>query len=168
MYACKDIVVYKNMICEVQAIGDLKFAELPQRCYYTLKPLKGKGIFYIPIDLADSLRSILNKDEAMKLIDSLPDVKTGPYLDSSQNKLKDYYKQMFNAHNCVSLAAIIKTAYEKDIQVQKKGRVLSQADTQSRKAAEDSLYQELSLALGIPIEQVPNFIESRIGKLLNA
>ena len=57
---------------------------------------------------------------------------------------------------------LIKTVYAKS---RRHGRRVSQVDQRYRKRAEELLNSELSVALGIPLKEVPAYINQRIGKL---
>ena len=56
---------------------------------------------------------------------------------------------------------LIKTVYAKS---RRHGRRVSQVDQRYRKRAEELLNSELSVALGIPLKEVPAYINQKIGK----
>ena len=66
------------------------------------------------------------------------------------------------SHDCEELVQLIKTVYAKS---RRHGRRVSQVDQRYRKRAEELLNSELSVALGIPLKEVPAYINQRIGKL---
>ena len=65
------------------------------------------------------------------------------------------------SHDCEELVQLIKTVYAKS---RRHGRRVSQVDQRYRKRAEELLNSELSVALGIPLKEVPAYINQKIGK----
>ena len=63
-----------------------------------------------------------------------------------------------HTYQCESLVKIIKGVYLKGKQAVARGKKLGKTDQQFMKRAEELLYEELSLALDIPKEQVKDHI----------
>ena len=85
MFSVNDHVVFGNHgICVIKAIGplDLSIAERG-RLYYTLEPLYAqKNTIYTPVDNEkSSLRRAITREEALELIDRIPQVETVWVLD---------------------------------------------------------------------------------------
>ena len=73
----------------------------------------------------------------------------------------EHYQEVLQSHDCEDLVQLIKTVYAKS---KRNGRRLSQVDQRYRKRAEELLHGELSVALGIPFNEVPAYISNVIGK----
>ena len=73
----------------------------------------------------------------------------------------EHYQEVLQSHDCGDLVQLIKTVYAKS---KRSGRRLSQVDQRYRKRAEELLNSELSVALGIPLKEVPAYINQKIGK----
>ena len=68
------------------------------------------------------------------------------------------YQESFHANDSAELARLLKTIHHKDSDARKAGRQPGKVDERFRKRAEELLYEELSLALDIPKEQVKDHI----------
>ena len=74
----------------------------------------------------------------------------------------EHYQAALQSHDCEELVQLIKTVYAKS---RRHGRRVSQVDQRYRKRAEELLNSELSVALGIPLKEVPAYINQKIGKV---
>ena len=80
MFKKDDIVVNKKgQVCKVIDILPNFDVGLGKNTYYVLIPYFNNGNettkYYIPADKNDALRSALNEEEILKLIDSIPQIK---------------------------------------------------------------------------------------------
>ena len=68
------IVYGSTGVCRVAQIGPLK--ELsgadPDTLYYTLEPLCGTDIIYVPVDTQAFMRPVITRQQALDLIDRIP------------------------------------------------------------------------------------------------
>ena len=167
MYNIGDYVIYgRTGICVVKDIG---YRELPgiggPRLYYTLNPVYAAGIIYTPVDTSISMRRAISRDEAIGLIQQIPAIEhtMDDSLDISGRELPDYYKSLIESHDCKDLIRLIITVYSKTQQALQDKRKICQTHQNFMRNAEDMLYGELSVALGIDKESVPSFIEDMIG-----
>lgn len=107
MFSVNDHVVFGNHgICVIKAIGplDLSIAERG-RLYYTLEPLYAqKNTIYTPVDNEkSSLRRAITREEALELIDRIPQVETVWILDEKRREEK--YKEIMKQNDCMGLDA---------------------------------------------------------------
>lgn len=159
------VICGNNGICSVQDITTLNITGIDKnRKYYLLKPIYQSGsTVYIPVDTAwKSLRKALSKQEADVLIDSIPDIPLIPLAD--EKTLERTYKEYMHEGSCEALVKLIKTIYlrkEKRIQ---KGAKVTAVDSRYFKLAEDFLYGELSVSLGLSREEVKTYIVNCIDK----
>ena len=158
MYQIGDYVVYGGSgVCQVMAVGTPASSACDRhRAYYTLRPLASTETIYVPVDTRVSIRPVLTRQEADALILQLPGLPECP-VDTKNPQLRSHaYQESFRANDSAELARLLKTIHHKDTDARKAGRQPGKVDTRYRKRAEELLYGELSVALGIPRTACPN------------
>lgn len=159
MYQVGTLVVYGSSgVCRVAAVE----AREGGRCYYTLAPLFGTEIIYVPVDTKVYIRPILSRDEAEGLVRHMPAVAAECMDGQSLQALSRHYQDAISSHDCRDLIRLLKTIHAKDSEAVKRGKKPGKIEERFRKRAEDLLYGELSVALGIDREQVPQYIQHTI------
>ena len=170
MYQVNDHVVYGNYgICVVKAIGKLEMdSAAKDRLYYTLEPLyTQKNTIYTPVDSEkNSLRRAITREEALELIDRIPQVETVWILDEKRREEK--YKEIMKQNDCMGWMQIIKTLYLKKQKRLAEGRKNTARDDLYLKLAEDFLYGEFAAALGVEKDQVEELIGRRVREMESA
>ncbi len=158
MFNVGDHVIYgKSGICEVKEIGPPPMKGMDKkRMYYTLMPVYGSETIFIPVDTKVFMRPAICHDEAVELIKSIPCIRNemDMNLEVERKQLPAYYKSFFETHECKDLIQLIAMIYFRE----ESGHKVCQTDRNFMKDAEDALYGELSVALGIQKEEVPNYI----------
>lgn len=161
MFQKGDYIIYGNAgVCRIEDIctpTDIRAASKDKR-YYRLSPVFGQGTIYIPVDTSVFMRAILTRTQALSLISKIPNIQTDTFKSQDQRALAEHYKAAIATHDCENLIQLIKTAYQKNKALSEKGRRPCQTDLQYMKKAEDLLHGEISIALNIPFEQVPEYI----------
>jgi len=154
-----DHVVYnEDGVCCVENIGALKITTASRdQQYYTLRPVSGDGRIYVPVDTALPLRPVMTREDAMALIHRMPEIEAEICRMNSKRVLEEHYHNMMKPHTPEALVRTVKSVYAKR-HGGEKVRALSNTDEYYRKRAEGLLYQELSVALEIPMEEVGTFI----------
>ena len=156
MFAINSYVFHLHCgICKVRDIAALPGDNSGNK-YYVLSPLFGddKGnIVRIPVNNSASLREPLTQQEAMELVKAWPDITKELYIVDSKLR-KNMYEQTLSRGVLSELAPLLEGAY------QRKARDghLNSMDAQFVSRATPIVYGELSLALGIPFEEVPSYI----------
>ena len=164
MYQVGDYVVYGGSgVCQVMGVGTPASAACDRRRdYYTLRPLAGTETIYVPVDAHVSIRPVLTRQEADALILQLPVLPECP-VDTRNPQLRSHaYQASFHANNSAELARLLKTIHHKDTDARKAGRQPGKVDERFRRRAEELLYGELSIALGIPQDSVPQYIRQKL------
>lgn len=165
MYEIDQLIVYGSTgVCRVEAVeepANIPTAEKGQ-LYYRLKPLYDAGVIYTPVDTTVFMRPVVSREQAEHLIRSIPSIQPVPCDSHSPQMLGDHYKSFFRSHSCEDLIQLIKTLYCK-ARHNTTGRAISKTDQHYLKRAEELLYNEFSVALDIPAEQVKPYIESCLG-----
>ena len=164
MYQVGDLIVYgAEGVCEVVSIGPLAIRGAQKGIeYYTLSPLYRDGTIFIPVNTTVFTRPIISKEEAEDLIDQIPQVPEEVYENSNPRMLNEHYQMYLKSHECLDLVRLIRAIYAKGRNIAEKGRHLGQVDERTIKRAEDMLHGELAAALDIPVDQVKDYIISRI------
>lgn len=65
-------------------------------------------------------------------------------------------------HSCEELVRLIKSVYVKNRRLIKSGKKVGKTDLEYRKKAENLLYDELSVSLEVPFEQVKRYVENQV------
>ncbi len=166
MFAIGDYVINgNNGICMVQDVTTLNINGVDKtRKYYLLKPVFASGsTVYVPVDTADNtMRKAVSKDEALVMIQSIPDIPLIPLAD--EKTLERTYKEYIHQNSCESWIKLIKTIYlRKEMRILK-GNKVTAVDSRYFKQAEDYLYGEFSVALDMPKDDVRTYIEDILNK----
>lgn len=164
MFQVGDLIIYgNNGVCRVENIGSMEMQGIPSdRVYYTLVPVyEKKSKLFTPVDNAKVvMRPVLTEQEANDLIDHLTEVQVFTIEDEKNKDL--IFKEAFKKCDCMELVRIIKTIYEKKLARQAQGKKITAGDERYFKMAEDTLFGELAVALGIEKKEVGTLIEQRI------
>ena len=152
------IIYGSTGVCRVEEIGPLEQGSAADRMYYTLRPMYQSGVIYIPVDANVFMRPVLTKEEVMALIARMPDIQEAPADIRSLRMLADRYEASIRTHDCEDLVQLIKTIYQKGQAVQQTGRQLGQTDQRYFKRAEELLYGEFAVVLGLELEEVRPYL----------
>ena len=164
MFEIGEHVVCGNKgVCVVENIDTLNISGVDkERKYYILKPKYQAGsTVYVPVDSAEeSLRKVLSPEEARELIEAIPSL---PLIDIANDKLSEQtYKECMKANSCEEWVRIIKTIYLRKQKRIQAGRKVTAVDAKYFHMAEESLYGELAVSLGLNKEDVEAFITGEI------
>ncbi len=160
MYQPGEMIVYGGAgICRVEEVSlKPQVGGGGQALYYTLTPLFGSGRVFIPVDTRVYMRPVITGEEARDLIQRMPDIEPENCAGLDQRALAEHYRGLLHTYQCESLVKIIKAVYLKGRAAAQKGKKLGKTDQQFMKRAEEFLYEELSVALEMPKEQVKDHI----------
>ena len=70
-----------------------------------------------------------------------------------------------SSNDCDQLISLIKMIYEKKHLLEERGRHASQTDLAFFRKAQSLLYEELAVALEIPLSTVPSFIDQQLAPI---
>lgn len=161
MFKVGEYVVCGNKgVCVVEKITTLDIAGVDKgREYYILKPKYQTGsTVYVPVDAPkESMRRVIDREEAQKLIDTIRDV---PLLAITNDKLSEQvYRESLKSGNCEEWVRIIKTIWLRKQERLQAGRKVTAVDAKYFHIAEESLYGELAVALDLERDEVEAYIE---------
>lgn len=161
MYQPGDFIVYgSNGVCRVQAVGEPEAVRGGgHRTYYTLRPVHGTETIYAPVDSRVAMRPVLTCREAEQLILRFPAIEENVVTDKNVQMLSRCYQASFQTNDCEELVRLLKTIHVKNTNARKNGRRPGKVEERYQKRAEELLYGELSVALDIPFEEVPLYIQ---------
>ncbi len=164
MFQKGEYIIYRNTgVCQVAEIGvPENFPITEGTLYYFLVPIRGSGTIYIPINSPVFMRPVLTREEADTLISSIPLLPELPTQYKDQKALVGTYKALVQTHDCSTLLQLIKSIRKKDSELTQKGKHLGKIDIQYRKQAEEMLCEEFSIALSIPFEEIPSYIQQKV------
>lgn len=165
MFEIGEYVVYGvKGVCRVE---DITHIDIPgadkERLYYVLSPMGGgSGKIYAPTDNQKIImRRVISKEEAKELIRDLPNIELLWIPDDKQREAK--YKEALKSGDYRAWASIVKTLHERGRERIRQGKKITALDERYMRSAENELYSELSLTLGIPRESMESYIRGQIG-----
>lgn len=157
------VVCGNKGVCTVEDVTTLNISGVDKaKLYYILKPQYiTASTVYVPVDSdATSMRAVLTGEEARELVNSIPDL---PPLHISNEKLVEQeYRSCMRTNDCQELVKLIKTIYSRKMKRIQNGRKETSVDSRYFKLAEDNLYGELAVALGMPKEEVSHYIMEQL------
>jgi CarD family transcriptional regulator len=159
-----DYVVCGNKgVCVVENIAALEISGVDkERQYYILKPKYQSGsTVYVPVDSPrDSMRHVLEKEEAQRLIAAIPEI---PLLSITNEKLSEQtYRECLRTGSCEEWVRILKTICLRKEKRLKAGRKVTAVDAKYFRMAEDSLYGELAVALDMNRKELEEYIAGEV------
>lgn len=166
MYQVGDLIVYGSTgVCSVSEIKkiDAPWADKDQ-LYYALEPSRGDYIVYVPVDSSRVFtRLAISKDEANRLIDTIPSIEPKIYHSVRPHDMAAYYKSYIESHDCADLIELTMSLYAKKHQTGETKIKFGSIDQKFMLRAEELLFGELAAALGIRRDEVQDYIVSRVG-----
>ena len=164
MFSIGQYVICGNKgVCTVEDITTLDISGVDKaKKYYILKPrYVTASTVYVPVDsAATSMRTILTKEEAESLINSIPKI---PVLEIKNEKLVEQdYKTCMKSNCCEEWVKLIKTIYERRQKRLQAGRKETAIDGKYFKIAEENLYGELAVALNLERDEVCDYISAQL------
>lgn len=167
MFGKGELIIYgSNGVCEVTDITkvSLKGAN-KSKLYYVLQPYYQKnGKIFTPVDNEKVImRQVISKEEAMALIDDIPNIESLWITDDKERE--EAYKECLRSHECREFIKMIKTLSLRKQERIAQGKKITATDERYFKQAEDNLYSELSIPLGIPKAEIGEYITKRVEKL---
>jgi CarD family transcriptional regulator len=161
MYQVGDLVLYGNTgICRVADISSQDLTKKSKdQLYYVLVPLYQNCTISTPVNSTKVfMRPIISKDEAERLIQSIPGIRAQAYYNRTLHELTEHYEASLKTHNCTDLIELCMSIYAKKTQLEEQKRKFGSIDERYMKRAEELLFGELAAALCIPKEQMPGYI----------
>lgn len=157
------IVCGSSGICEVTDITTVDVDGISKsKLYYALVPCRQKsGRLLIPVDTDKTvIRKIISKEDAMALIDDLPNLEE---IWNANDKMREFkYKECIRSCDCQEWLRVIKTLYLRQKERIAEGKRITVTDERYLKLAEEYLYSELSVLLGVDEHDVGHMVKERL------
>lgn len=157
MYKIGDYIVYKRDICKISEIKQIRGVD-----YYIVSPVIDESLkVSLPVS-SDLIRTVIKPEEAVSIIEHIDEI---TILTATNDKaLENIYKKLIISDSCIDLISVIKTTYLRNKNRIDNGKKCGSVDTYFFEEAEKKLYTEFSLALGLSVDQVREYIINSINK----
>ncbi|MGN0034792.1 MAG: CarD family transcriptional regulator [Coriobacteriales bacterium] len=165
MFAIGDYVIYgRSGVCEVADIVRRENPATGDLCdYYALSPVARQGTIYTPVDNKKVfMRPVISSEKANALIDEIPSIEPHAIRGSSTQQLIENYRSLMSSHDCADLIGLVVSAHAKQEYAEQHNRNFGHIDKRFMQEAEELISAEFSIALGIPKEDVNDYIAKRV------
>ncbi len=167
MFEKGEYVVYGSKgVCRIQ---DISHVDIPgvdhKRLYYIMHPVQNsEQTLYLPTDSTKAIiRRVMTKEEANRLIHDIPSIEN---LDVPNEKQREAsYKQALHGCRGRDWISILKTLHQRKEERLAAGKKVTALDERYLRVAEQELYGELSVVLGIEKEHMHDYIQEQIAAL---
>ncbi len=164
MFDVGDYIIYGNSgVCKINKIGPMKMAgAVRDRLYYTMVPcyIRDSEIF-TPVDNDRVvMRKVMTKEEAEDFIGSIGNIGTLEIIEEKRREQE--YKQAVLTCDPVIIVELMKTISIRMEERISEGKKVTAADAKYYHIAEDSLYGEIAVSLGMDKDQVRDSLKDRI------
>ncbi len=156
VYPSGTLVVYAGTgVCRVTSVDVPPGQSKP---FYTLSPLYGTEVIFVPVDTHAYLRPVFTRPEAEDFIRRIPSLPELALSGGNLQLLSRQYQACLQSHEPADLARLIKTTCHKDAAAREQGKRPGKLEETYRRRAEELLYGELAVSLGISRDKVPQQI----------
>lgn len=167
MFKKGQYIVYGNSgVCQVEDIVTMNMTGITKdRLFYVLIPSSQKGgKIFTPVDNEKiGMRPVMTQEEAIRLIDGILDIEE--FWVSNEKQREAQYKECIKSCDCREWVRIIKTLYLRKAARNAQGKKITSVDQKYLQMAEDFLYSELEIPLGIPKSKMEAYIGKRIQQM---
>ena len=146
-------------VCRVEGID-----EIDGRPYYHLEALYYTCTIRMPVDGKVFMRPVITKAEAEALIELIPKVEAPPVQSKAMRELTERYQAKINTNEAAELLAMLMSIHAKKQQLRMEKKKLGAIDERFMKEGEALLFGELAAALDIQPQEVPRYIQKRLGE----
>ena len=164
MFKVGDLIVYGNTgVCTVEKIGRPDLSGISDdKEYYTLLPYYSRNSrIFTPCDNDKVvMRPIMSKKEAEKLLREIPKIEILVITD--EKKREECYKETMKTCDCREFVSILKTIYNRKKTRLAEGKKVTASDERYYNMAEDKLFGELAIALGLEKSQMKTKIRDNM------
>lgn len=163
MFLVGEYIIYGTTgVCRVEAVGPMQMSGMNDKEYYTLLPVYSKGSkVFTPVDNQKVvMRRVLTKEEAQKLVDSIPSIELLWVAD--EKRREDIYKEALKTCDPREWIKIIKTLYLRKMSRIAEGKKVTVSDGKYLHMAEERLYEELAHALEMEKDEIAPYIAEHV------
>lgn len=163
MFCAEEVIIYGGYsVCK---IAEITQKELDGKMvdYYVLKPIFNSGsTVFVPVNneiLKKRMHTVICKDVAIELINSMPSIET-IWVDN-ENARKEKYKDILAKRERSEIVGLIKALHIHQKQQAEKKRRLHISDERFLKEAEKTLCEELAFVLEMSPDDIHSLIRSQ-------
>ena len=168
MHKIGEYVVYGgNGVMSVVDIREEQFSD-SLRSYYVLREVGSnfESLTYVPADnekLVSQMRPLLTKDEIFEVLRSVNDAPDCEWAKDSRART-EIFRKIMESGDRLKIMAMIRTIHKAGLVREAEGKKNFISDENAMNKARKILFSEFSLVLGIPEEEVLEFIMNEIEK----
>lgn len=167
MFEPGDYVIYGHTgICQVMGTTTMPMEGVPKdRLYYVLRPDGAtEGKIFTPVENSKvAIRKTMSTDEAKELLDEIPEIEA---LHITNEKLREeQYRKCIKSCESREFVRVIKTIHLRKKDRLSRGKKVTATDERYLKLAEDYLYAELAMLLGVPKSSMEDYIAAHLAKM---
>lgn len=162
MYSIGDRIVYGSSgIMEIVDIREERIGDVI-RTYYVLRDVRANvsSQTYVPTDnkkLVSTMRPLLTRDEIMDIISRIKTIPEALWQDDNRIRA-EVFREVIESADTEGMIAIIKAINANGIKRHEEGKKNFLADESLMRKAEKMIYAEFSDVLGIPENEISDFI----------
>lgn len=158
MFQPDEYVVYgRSGVCVVEGVEHVNGQD-----FYRLRSIYQNCQITTPVNGKNPIRSVMSRDEANALIDRIPTMETRSISGFSTRELSEQYRALVTSQEREKLVELTMSIYAKKRAAEMTKKKLSSTDQAFLKEGEGLLFGELSVALGIPFNEVQAYIRTRL------
>ena len=162
MFKINDYVVYgQNGVCMIEDIEKMMLKDEEQE-FYILAPINNKKMtIKIPVNNKTmSIRELMSKNEVMNLIECISKKETID-IDDFRKKNQEY-KLIIRSGDGLEIIKVINSINLEKDEKASIGKRINKTEDDMLMSAKKQLYQEISIVLGIDINEVEDYIKKCI------
>ena len=164
MFSIGDYMVYGiNGVCLVQDICASPFDKKDTRTFYLLNPLGASAgsVIYTPTNNEQvPMRPLMTRERAQELIEQMPGIT--PLEIPMEKMRREIYRQVMHSCDPVEYVRLIKTVYQRRMDMIQQHKRLSETDSDFERNAKLSLYHELAVVLDVQFAEVEPYLISKL------
>lgn len=160
MFKINDIVVYRRIVCRI--VGKHRSDFTKEMCYILVpyNTEEGSTRMQVPVsNKAGHLRALLTMEEVEELIASTAHI---DLLENKPANMKSQYANLLKTDDVHDLISIIKTSYSRNQARIENHKKTASVDDEYLQKAENYLFNELSVVLGMSYDDAKEYFNSRI------
>ena len=163
MFGKGEIVFYENKgVCEVMDVITMNHQGIPKdKLFYVLHPYFTKDDkIFTPIDNDKIIiRKLITKEEVDQLVGEISEIEE--LIIDNEKMREETYKECIRSCECKQWVRIIKTLKKRRNRRIQDGKKTTASDDRYLKLAENNLYSEISVRLGVSRLDVADFLEGK-------
>ena len=164
MFQVGEYVVYGSKgVCKIVDIAQLDIAGADRERFYYVMEKHGDagGRIYAPTDNPKVvMRRVITKEDARQLIREMPQIELLLVPDDKQREAAN--KEALKSGDYRSWVSVVKTLHVRQRERLAQGKKVTALDERYMRAAENELYNELSLTLEVPKDEMEAYIREQL------